>query len=524
MCLTHSPVRNLGRWNWDGDRILHRSVLASSRPVPGYPRGTTYAIDAREFLVTERNEVMRRALEEDVRTFVLTKMPGAGWDLFRSRAIGSFDHRADVVAAFVADAVRYVRRPGKTDPWQFPDETLAVRGGDCEDRALLIASLLLASGVSPYNVRVALGHVEVTPAGRGRALRRDHVWVMYKTESGRWALIEPLHTKRVDRSAAGAKLDVRVGAAAYVPRFLFNDQHLWHVNGPGAGADGAAEQEREDVELCQDWSTLHPQFAGAVHKTILNDALAGVCPAWLLSAFNRHFSAAVLGLIGPTVDDVDRDPALYDPRDHFDNGYVDEGWARVADRLRRFRDAPAANVYAFFKAAHGIADFYAHTSYCHFARADPATDVPVPYDPADPGPCFRVPPVYDGSEGFDLSSGAFTRNPAVWKGDAAGAAAAWNGRLISGRYAQVRDTHGGLVEHLAIEGPSNIPAELRRRADFASRGALPHHNEIAVDDRARGGEHRLYADPAEYARQYRRRTRAATAHIRQAFVANWPSP
>ena len=65
--------------------------------------------------------------------------------------------------------------------------------------------------------------------------------------------------------------------------------------------------------------------------------------------------------------------------------------------------------------------------------------------------------------------------------------------------------------------------------DFWKRGSLPHHQEIAVDERDRGGAHRLYreassgaADPTNYRNQFRWRRNAATAHIRQAFEESWP--
>ncbi|MFI5309450.1 MAG: hypothetical protein ACHQ53_18990, partial [Polyangiales bacterium] len=41
--------------------------------------------------------------------------------------------------------------------------------------------------MSGYHVRVALGQV-VTIGGHAH----DHAWVMYKSEAGRWTLLEPL--------------------------------------------------------------------------------------------------------------------------------------------------------------------------------------------------------------------------------------------------------------------------------------------------------------------------------------------
>jgi transglutaminase-like putative cysteine protease len=59
-----------------------------------------------------------------------------------------------------ARSIRYTRTTSRDyDTWLFPDETLALKRGDCEDISFLIASLLIASGISPYTVRVAIGYL-----------------------------------------------------------------------------------------------------------------------------------------------------------------------------------------------------------------------------------------------------------------------------------------------------------------------------------------------------------------------------
>ena len=158
--------------------MVFQPIVPSSRPVIG--RQQMYDIDIREFLVTERNAVIKRVLETDFRTFVSGKPNG--WEKFTVRAKGNFDFRAQAVAEWVGQAIEYDRKISR-DPWQFAEETLTLRTGDCEDRAFLMASMLLASGISGYHVRVALGHVR-TSGGK----TFDHAWVMYKSEMGRWML------------------------------------------------------------------------------------------------------------------------------------------------------------------------------------------------------------------------------------------------------------------------------------------------------------------------------------------------
>lgn len=490
MCLTSSPIKHWKKWNWDGDLIVHESIVPSCRPAVGSRKN--YDVDVREFLVSEHNVVMRRTLETDIRQYI--EEQNGDFAFFSSRRRGSFDYRANLIAEYVAEHISY-DRSSKIDPWQFPEETLCLKKGDCEDRALLLASLFLVSGISAYNVRVCLGRMRLFFERPAERIDCDHVWVMYKSESGQWQVIEPARAANHNVAEAPPRMPKE---AEYIPDFMFNDTHLWQIRRDMA-YDGNA------IQLGKDWSTLHPEFAGQVHKTILNEALKGTtCPPWALNALNRHFT----GFGALTVDDVDW-PGCYDPREHFDNGYIAEGWELVRERLARFNSDSIANLGDFHKAAHTIADFYAHTSYAHFAKRD-ATGSLVIYDPENPGNSLAESPTYAAGSSFDLASGTFSVNANLWKKDPAQAARQWNGKLISGRYGQRKDSHG------MIEMTAFIPNQMESASDFFLRAALPHHNEIAVDGGTLSKEHILYGK-ADFLKQSQLRIDAATRHIRQAF-------
>lgn len=71
---------------------------------------------------------------------------------------------------FVRDRVKY--EPDPYDRWKLPEETLRDMSGDCEDKAILLASLLLAKDYDAW-VRIA------------RVRRIDgsvvyHAWVVYR--------------------------------------------------------------------------------------------------------------------------------------------------------------------------------------------------------------------------------------------------------------------------------------------------------------------------------------------------------
>lgn len=503
MCIGSSAKGNLASWNWDGDHIVHETIVPSCRPPVGRSKGN-YDIDPREFLVTDKNEVMRRTLQRDIPAHILT-MPGADLKLFSSRTVGSFDHRADVIAAFVSEKFTYKLKPGTgNDPWQFPDETLSLESGDCEDLAFLIASLLLASGVSSFNVRVALGKCRVWQ--KGRRTDHPHAWVMYKTERGYWRLIEPALARR--RSGSFAK-QTSADRVDYIPQYLLNDSHLWQVLGD---ADAPIETT---LELQKNWSSLSPKFIGDVHYSIIHEALDGVAPAWVVNAINSRFTA--IPFVG-RVDDVDRSTSTYDPRDHFDNAYITDGWQIVQGRLAQFKANNAANFDAFYRASHGIADFYSHTSYAHpgFGKRE-ANGALKLFDPQNIPGCLN-PPTYTAATGFDLTGSQFSINSSLWNGTGAARSAAWQGHLVSGRYAQRHDSHG-LIESITYIHP---PA-LETAPGFAVRGSLPHHNEIAVDEDSQSSSHKLYAGNV-YRNQYATRYAAAVQHIQKAFVDNWTHP
>jgi hypothetical protein len=118
--------------------------------------------------------------------------------------------------------------------------------------------------------------------------------------------------------------------------------------------------------------------------------------------------------------------------------------------------------------------------------------------------------VYSGND-FDLARGQFSTAPS-WKKDKEAAARAWEGKILSGRYAQQGDSQD-LLERLVP-----TPSYLEQPGD---RAALPHHNEIAVDgDKT---SNKLYQPVGEYHRQLVMRQGAAVDHIRRAFIENWKS-
>lgn len=91
----------------------------------------------------------------------------------------SFDEKAEIIQKWVIDSVSYrydQHVSGYLEFWQFPFETISLGTGDCEDGAVLMASLMIASGIPNYRVRVAGGLVAT---GQPSAPTGGHGWCCY---------------------------------------------------------------------------------------------------------------------------------------------------------------------------------------------------------------------------------------------------------------------------------------------------------------------------------------------------------
>ena len=486
MCLAVSNVRSEAQWNWDGDFVVHNPIIPASRYVPGTKK--KYFVDIREFLTSENNAVMKQAIES-----IRGNLPASEKALFLSHEKGSFDFRLRKVTSFISKNVKYKTSTRNMDAWMFPEETLASSGGDCEDRAFLLASMLISSGISSYMVRVALGKIY----RQSRKESFDHVWVMYKNESGLWMLIEPqLYSDRAQKHRTlllKGKKRIPAETIEYIPYFVFNGDHMWGIK------NNVIKTSFENyLKSRRFWNRFNPEFAAGVHNNIFDNAL-------------NKMAAEDLSYVKAVSLAMDVNPAIYDPRDHFDNGYVPESWKIVNARLEeKMLDGLAY-------AAHTVADFYAHTSYAHFAKKTPQGKL-ILYDSQNIDALFKNPPDY-GSGDFDLKDeNRFSVNTGRCKMSRKEAVNFWNKKeIISGRFAQPSDPYQGFLEKTFVY----IPYALRHAPDFPPRTCLPHHDEIAVDKDIKGDKiperHKLYTSPADYSNQFRLRQSAAINHIKMIY-------
>ncbi len=200
------------KYNWAGDSILRDTIMWNKRGVLGYSN-VYIPTDIREWISPLESEVIKRALQEI--------------DLPTAREVGTFDARAWKIWKFVAESVQYITDDdaiGWPDFWFFPPETLTLRKGDCEDSSFLLATMLLASGISEHCVRVVLGKVRTDGGSFG------HAWVVYQNEEGTWCLLESTLDEVPQRLALVDPFVAEGTRNQYEPLFCLNRSHLWAIS------------------------------------------------------------------------------------------------------------------------------------------------------------------------------------------------------------------------------------------------------------------------------------------------------
>ena len=568
MCMQTSLISNPGKFNYDGGRIVYECIVPSSRKIIDNKK--EYNIDVREFLVTEKNEVINHTISNEIKKYLddLYKLQRlfdenklTAWEYFTSRRPGSFDFRAKTICNYLSTVLEYkhVNPPADKNhggekniglnPWLFPDEMLVAKKGDCVDIALLLASLFICSGISNFNVRVAIGKI-YEYNGKLKIAEHDHMWVMYKNESGRWNLIEPLiHIKNKNTSPSRSiknKLK-KTTKIEYEPSFTFNDAHLWALKKIESDHDFSNTLKK----LRTKWKGIDPAFAGTVHQDILESALKSVSNTDLqnisdnlINRFGKtiyvwfHFTSPELI---DNVDNFSMSGMDYSPFDHFDSGCIAESWRLVNQRIQEANKFRPNDIISFYdrlqRIFHAVADFYAHSSYMHFYYSQNIQQI------NNVGIENCIPAIYDNSTVSDIytgtfyDSGTFNLNDTDdfprfpdFKGDILATIGQFKDKIISGRYGFIHDPAGqnGLGEPeywvnsiLFPTSRKNILNIMNAKPDAK---VMPHHDAIAVDESTKSPLHKLYKDDKLYRAQFQLRYNASIRHIQTILITQFGFP
>lgn len=107
---------------------------------------------------------------------------------FESSHARQTDLSAKAIWHHCVEKIAYVKDEVGFDFWQFPQETVCLGQGDCEDKSFLVVSLLLAAGIPADRVRVMVGAMHNLENGKRKLF--GHAWPMYRTSRGVWCILE----------------------------------------------------------------------------------------------------------------------------------------------------------------------------------------------------------------------------------------------------------------------------------------------------------------------------------------------
>jgi hypothetical protein len=83
---------------------------------------------------------------------------------------------------------------GYDEYWAFPYQTFQRKKGDCEDMSILLANLIIKSGVPYYKIRISAGDVDDKKGNKG-----GHCFVTYYCEeTNSWKLMDACYYPNLD--------------------------------------------------------------------------------------------------------------------------------------------------------------------------------------------------------------------------------------------------------------------------------------------------------------------------------------
>jgi len=177
----------------------------SGRPLP---TGKPYDMDVRHFVWADDSEIQQILRE--------CKLIGQ-----------SNDETAQNIQKFVVRSILYTpdEAIGRSEYWLFPAETLEMLKGDCEDGAILMASMLLTAlpASDSWRVRVAAGIVQAAPT----AETGGHAYVTYcRCSDNEWVALDWCYYEDSHISVADKPLikDVHFYKQTW---FSFNHEKAW---------------------------------------------------------------------------------------------------------------------------------------------------------------------------------------------------------------------------------------------------------------------------------------------------------
>lgn len=138
----------------------------------------------------------------------------------------TYDETAWACQRFACSIFKYVgdkKNSQIEECWQFPNETLVTKQGDCEDGSILLSSLLINAGVPSWRVRVTAGLVQSAPT----APEGGHAYTTYCRETdSNWIVLDWCYYADPQRPVADKPLAKDLDKYKDI-WFSFNDRYSW---------------------------------------------------------------------------------------------------------------------------------------------------------------------------------------------------------------------------------------------------------------------------------------------------------
>lgn len=224
---------NADYWN---NKFPKAPIIYSGRALRG--SSDRIGIDVKSF-IKENDELVRKTVDN--------------YNL-RQR---SKDKIAEEIQRFVVDTFSYKYDKESVNVpefWQFPFESLQSGIGDCEDGAILIASLLINAGIPSWRVKVAAGYVQAKPT----APQGGHAYCIYLADDGEWRNLDwcyyedsktPIRRKPLSKNGGqrNAYKDIW---------FTFNDQFSWNQNSIEIKDGRISNHQTKDLNESLDYADI----------------------------------------------------------------------------------------------------------------------------------------------------------------------------------------------------------------------------------------------------------------------------
>ena len=143
---------------------------------------------------------------------------------------------AHAIQQFVNNFLEYVGDNESSECpefWQFPFETLQSGMGDCEDGAILMASLMIQAGIPAHRVKICAGYVQESPT----APQGGHCYCIYLADRGwrkqDWVVLDWCYYQDPEVAPENKPLAKSGGYKGYYQSlwFTFNNEYSWNQEG-----------------------------------------------------------------------------------------------------------------------------------------------------------------------------------------------------------------------------------------------------------------------------------------------------